>query len=770
LSDGHQKHTPGLKANEFRQIAKGGLGDPCNAYPHSMAWFHDHLYIGTTRCNLILLHHRVDEYKHWECWPLKCPKNIWELDLRAQIWRFHPPSGKWSKVLTSPMARASDGTEVPMFFGIRGMNHFKGISDSAPALYAMTWSPSIGPGPLVLRSEDGAQFEQVGKPGLGGRDFTTFRSLIQFKGQLFTAPSGKPGQPNAPDVAMVFSSADPSRGEWEQVNETSFGDPSNLSVFDMTTFNNYLYAGTLNPNGFQVWKTDAEGSPPFRWTQVITHGAGRGPNNEGVGSMCAFNGALYVGSIIQNGGYDRVRNIGPAPSELIRIHPDDSWDLVVGEGRLTKDGLKMPISGLGPGFGNFFIGYLWRMCVHDGWLYVGTLDWSVLLPYMPRNKWSAQMRKILDHDRIEQVMRYEAGFDLWRSNDGACWIPVSKDGFGNPYNWGVRTMVSSPYGLFIGAANPFGPEVAVKRASIWGYEQNPRGGLEVWLGTHDSVEAHLRSVSKTSSSIQCGTTDCSEVEHTEEDSPDAHEKIIADYYDHSGFRHFGAWRQETRQIKQACENLVEELLACLPEKQGKILDLACGHGATTRYLLKYYPAGRVTGVCLEKGDLKRCQKSIHNIKFVEMSVPKLREPGGSFDAVISVEGLSRSNTGIKWLREAVRVLKPGGYLVCSEILSENSKSPWKKKKGWKRVPMADISDFQELLHGLGLREVRVQDYTVSCWQSFRGNLSAYLWAKLLANEIDEEMLEKVTYMLYEHYGPINAYILAISRKPSFNLS
>ena len=49
----------------------------------------------------------------------------------------------------------------------------------------------------------------------------------------------------------------------------------------------------------------------------------------------------------------------------------------MGEPRLTPSGLKVPLSGLGNGFGSSFIGHFWRMAVQDGQLYVGTWDWSV---------------------------------------------------------------------------------------------------------------------------------------------------------------------------------------------------------------------------------------------------------------------------------------------------------------------------------------------------------------------------------------------------------
>jgi len=59
---------------------------------------------------------------------------------------------------------------------------------------------------------------------------------------------------------------------------------------------------------------------------------------------------------------------------------------------------------------------------------------------------------------------------------------VTRSGFGNKYNWGIRNIVSTQHGLFIGTANPFGPTVAIRRDKRWVYVDNPRGGCEVFLG------------------------------------------------------------------------------------------------------------------------------------------------------------------------------------------------------------------------------------------------------------------------------------------------
>ncbi|WP_204368459.1 hypothetical protein [Neosynechococcus sphagnicola] len=189
-----------------------------------------------------------------------------------------------------------------------------------------------------------------------------------------------------------------------------------------------------------------------------------------------------MGSAIQHSGYDITNKIGPAPSELIRIFPDDRWDLIVGQPRNTPHGMKRPLSSLYAGFGNFFNGYFWCMEVHNNWLYMGTCNGSVILSWRSLESFPGRQRRYAEQVGIDNIVKNQSGFELWRSSDGENWLPVDRLGFSNPYNVGVRNMTSTPYGLFIGTANLFGPRVAVKQNGAWVYQDNPRGGLEVWLG------------------------------------------------------------------------------------------------------------------------------------------------------------------------------------------------------------------------------------------------------------------------------------------------
>jgi hypothetical protein len=62
--------------------------------------------------------------------------------------------------------------------------------------------------------------------------------------------------------------------------------------------------------------------------------------NQAAVSMIGFRDALYVGTGIQNGGYDWRNKIGPAAAEIIRVNADGSWDIIVGNARDGKESLS----------------------------------------------------------------------------------------------------------------------------------------------------------------------------------------------------------------------------------------------------------------------------------------------------------------------------------------------------------------------------------------------------------------------------------------------
>ncbi|TGD76089.1 hypothetical protein E4634_00625 [Mangrovimicrobium sediminis] len=458
-----------LRRGDFIKVGWDGMGNVRSQLAQSLAYFNGYVYLGVT-------HHAGHG-------PQDC----------ARILRLTPGTCDWEVMFTSPLVEADERaaaqdtmrkmmragnmdfqTEemVPLYRGIRNLTVFQSPTDAYPALYAGTISNW---GAHVLRSEDGVNFEVVSEAGMGNDSIMSFRSLVPFKGRMFAAPTGtatdKGFDRNLRSDPTVYVSSDPARGDWQAANEPGFGDERNIAITRLAVFNDHLYASVTNPyRGFELWKTTAEGEPPFQWSRVLECGAYRNNLNEMAPTMEAFGDALYVGSGIAGLGYDPEHDVGPAAAELIRVRADDSWDLIMGTHRATPDGYKKPISGEGPGFNEQYNSVIWSMAEHNGCFYVGTHQVET---------WVAAFRPGLSDGG--------GGFHLWATEDGDNWEAVSLDGFGNRYMYGIRSFVSTPQGLYFGTANNY-MKMRRRRGGRFAeqaeVEEDPNlnTGAEVWLG------------------------------------------------------------------------------------------------------------------------------------------------------------------------------------------------------------------------------------------------------------------------------------------------
>jgi len=100
------------------------------------------------------------------------------------------------------------------------------------------------------------------------------------------------------------------------------------------------------------------------------------------------------------------------------------------------------------------------------------------------------------------------------------------------------------------------------------------------------------------------------------------------------------------------------------------LDLCCGTGDIAREVLRQYPLCIVTGLDFSEEMLKIAEsKNSKNsgIQFLLGDAMKIPFPDENFDAVTIGFGLRNVQNLNRCLQEILRVLKPGGVMVCLDV-------------------------------------------------------------------------------------------------------
>lgn len=198
------------------------------------------------------------------------------------------------------------------------------------------------------------------------------------------------------------------------------------------------------------------------------------------------------------------------------------------------------------------------------------------------------------------------------------------------------------------------------------------------------------------------------------------------YYANSGFYNFGYWGAPAESQTEASQALVDLLTEKITLKGGRILDVACGVGASTRRLMDSYPPDMITAINISELQLAEARKNVAECTFVQMDAAHLGFPDHFFNAVICVEAAFHFDTREAFLREAFRVLKPGGSLVLSDILFRTLAAPLANLFHVPRANLlTDIESYRRQLEAIGYDTVDITDATSACIRRFCQYLSAW---------------------------------------------
>ena len=155
---------------------------------------------------------------------------------------------------------------------------------------------------------------------------------------------------------------------------------------------------------------------------------------------------------------------------------------------------------------------------------------------------------------------------------------------------------------------------------------------------------------------------------------------------HGGYLNFGLWEEGIPGYVAAAENLVRTLAHSLGLRPGdELLDVACGMGPQDIFLFREFGPLEIEGVDVtwehvQYGNRRAAQQGCQEqVRFRHGSAVELPFPDASFDHVLCVEGGVHFDTRERFLREAWRVLRPGGAIALADyIITRPPRKLWQR--------------------------------------------------------------------------------------------
>ncbi len=235
----------------------------------------------------------------------------------------------------------------------------------------------------------------------------------------------------------------------------------------------------------------------------------------------------------------------------------------------------------------------------------------------------------------------------------------------------------------------------------------------------------------------------------------------ADY----GYANLGLFLPGTSDFASACENMMAAVVSKIRPGNDPVLDVGCGLGGTTEYLSRAFAGSDLYGINVSDYQIDQCRKRVPGAHFENMPAERMGFADEMFGAVVSVEAALHFKGRREFLKEALRVLKPGGEIVVADMVFNGEPTAFKKVLAGQEC-YSDLSQYRELWDECGFRHVIIEDITKPSWLAFAEHYKNTALHELLSKRIDtEEFNRLIRFVRKIEALPVLAYVIATARKP-----
>jgi ubiquinone/menaquinone biosynthesis C-methylase UbiE len=239
--------------------------------------------------------------------------------------------------------------------------------------------------------------------------------------------------------------------------------------------------------------------------------------------------------------------------------------------------------------------------------------------------------------------------------------------------------------------------------------------------------------------------------------------LFVEYYGGSNYANFGYWDKDIQTAREASDRLMEKLLSCVPKKKGVFLDVACGKGATTEFVARFFPDAQIHGTNISEKQIRTAKQNLPKAHFSLMDAANLAYADNCLDGLICIEAAFHFYTRKLFFKEALRVLRAGGYLVMSDVLfyeGAEEKMPSFHGENY----LVDCSQYEELCRGFGLNIIKIIDATKECWHGHYWNVVRFIHQKYLQGEISYKSVQISLEKTYKLIPVLHSYLLVCLQK------